>query len=172
MVDGARVLVIDDDPLFRSLIAKTLGDDFVVTLASNGEEGFHLASETPPDVAVIDVQMPGWDGLKTLAEFREHRRLKSIPVMMLTSDASKGSVMTAIDAGANDYILKTSFSKEDLRARVSRLADMHRNPVEDSQSQASSETGDASENVDALNRFATDTDESLEGLQELVDCWD
>ena len=116
-----RILLIDDDPLFRSLIMAILRKDYMVSVASNGLEGFQKALEHPPDLAVIDVQMPVWDGLKTLKGFRIHPTLKNVPVMMLTSDANKETVVAAIQGGAQGYILKSSFMKDDFLKKVHRL---------------------------------------------------
>ena len=69
MLKRARILVIDDDPLFRSLIVSLLRKQYYVSVASNGSEGFYKALEQPPELAIIDVQMPVWDGLKTLRAF-------------------------------------------------------------------------------------------------------
>ena len=121
MLRRPRILIIDDDPLFRSLIVSVLRADFVVAVASDGEEGYYKALEHVPDLAVVDVQMPGWDGLKTLKSFRSQPSLASIPVVMLTGDASKDTVLAAIQAGANDYVIKVSFSKEEFLGKLNRL---------------------------------------------------
>ena len=79
-----RVLIIDDDPLIRTLLVSALRKDCLVAVAAEGSEGFYKALELTPDVAVIDVNMPGWDGLKTLEAFRAHPGLKNVKVIMLT----------------------------------------------------------------------------------------
>jgi len=117
----SRVIVIDDDPLFRNLIVSMLRKDFFVSVASEGSEGYYKAIEHPPDVAVIDVQMPGWDGLKTLKAFRAHQLLSPTLVMMLTGDASRETVVAAIQGGAHDYVIKTKFSREEFLAKLNRL---------------------------------------------------
>ncbi len=121
MPNRARILVIDDDPLFRSLIVSLLRKEYLVSVASEGSEGFYKALEHPPDAAVVDIQMPGWDGLKTLKAFRSHPALQNVKIMILTSDASKETVLAAIHGGANDYIIKTSFSKEEFYQKLSKL---------------------------------------------------
>jgi PleD family two-component response regulator len=64
--------------------------------------------------------MPKWDGLRTLKAFQAHPALTQVPVMMLTSDASRQTVMAAIQAGATDYVIKTTLAREDLLRRVCR----------------------------------------------------
>lgn len=119
--DRPRVIVIDDDPLFRSLITTLLRKEYLVTVASDGAEGYYKAAEYPPDIALIDVQMPGWDGIKTLRHFRSHPMLNKVSLVMLTSDSSRETVMASIEAGAHDYIVKTSFSREDLFTKLARF---------------------------------------------------
>lgn len=116
-----RVLVIDDDPLFRSLMMSMLRKDFLVSVAGGGEEGYYKALEHAPDLAVIDIRMPGWDGLRTLAAFRAHQSLSKIPVIMLTADASRRTVMSAIQGGASDYVLKTCLNKDDFLRKVCKF---------------------------------------------------
>jgi len=116
-----RVLIIDDDPLIRQLLVTALRKDCLVAVASEGSEGFYKALEVTPDLVVIDVNMPGWDGLKTLEAFRAHPALKGVKVIMLTADASKQTVMAAIHGGAHDYVIKTTFSKADFYRKVNRL---------------------------------------------------
>ena len=118
---ATRVLIIDDDPLIRALLVSALRKDCFVAVAADGAEGFAKALELKPDVAVIDVNMPGWDGLKTLEAFRGDDRLRSVKIIMLTADASKQTVMAAVRGGANDYLIKTSFSKADFYRKLNQL---------------------------------------------------
>jgi CheY-like chemotaxis protein len=116
-----RVLVIDDDPLFRNLIVSSLRSDYLVSVAGDGAEGFRKASEHPPDFAVIDIQMPGWDGLRTLKAFRAASELARVGTVMLTADASRETVMAAIQGGADDYVIKSTFSREAFLQKLARL---------------------------------------------------
>jgi CheY-like chemotaxis protein len=118
---GTRVLIIDDDPLIRTLLVSALRKDCLVGVAAEGSEGFGKALELKPDVAVIDVNMPGWDGLKTLEAFRAHPSLRDTKIIMLTADSSKQTVMAAVRAGANDYLIKTSFSKAEFYRKLNLL---------------------------------------------------
>jgi CheY-like chemotaxis protein len=118
---ATRVLIIDDDPLIRTLLVSALRKDCYVAVAADGADGFAKALELKPDVAVIDVNMPGWDGLKTLEAFRGDATLREIKIIMLTADASKQTVMAAVRAGANDYLIKTSFSKAEFYRKLNYL---------------------------------------------------
>jgi CheY-like chemotaxis protein len=117
-----RILVIDDDPVFRALIAGLLKNVYVVTTAESGPEGYRLALEQPPHVALIDVQMPGWDGIETLEKFRTHPELARIKTAILTSDASRKTVIKAIQSGADAYIVKTNFSRSELLQKLQSLS--------------------------------------------------
>ena len=116
-----HILVVDDDPLFRSLMVGVLRRDFDVTVACDGADGFYRALDRRPDVMVLDLQMPGWDGLKTLRAVRSHPTLADIKVMVLTSDSSRETVLAAIHAGADDYTIKTAFSRDEFRQKLDRL---------------------------------------------------
>ncbi|MCC7420035.1 MAG: response regulator [Planctomycetaceae bacterium] len=121
MKPRTRVLVIDDEPLFRHLVASMLRRDYAVSMACEGSEGYYKAIEDPPDIALVDVQMPGWDGLKTLKAFRTHPILATVKVVILTGDASKETVLAAIHGGASEYLVKTHLSREMLHTTLEKL---------------------------------------------------
>jgi DNA-binding response OmpR family regulator len=121
MLKRARILVIDDDPLFRSLIVSLLRKQYYVSVAGDGSEGFYKALEQPPELAIIDVQMPVWDGLKTLRAFRTHPALATVKTMILSGDANRDTVLAAIYDGANDYVIKSSFSKTEFLEKIVNL---------------------------------------------------
>lgn len=125
-----HILVVDDDPLFRSLMVGVLRRDFDVTVACDGADGFYRALDRRPDVTVLDLQMPGWDGLKTLRAFRGHPALNNVKVMVLTSDSSRETVLAAIHAGADDYTIKTAFSRDEFRLKLDRLFQRNRSESE------------------------------------------
>jgi DNA-binding response OmpR family regulator len=116
-----RLLLIDDDPISRELLSYGLGRDFRVSCASNGEDGVAEAIEASPDIIILDMQMPGWDGLRTLKSIREKPSLESIPILVLSGGATKESVIEAKRLGAGDYLLKTHAPNEILLQRLSHL---------------------------------------------------
>lgn len=117
----ARILVIDDDPTVRQLLTGMLRRDYIVAVANDGQEGFTKATEHVPDLAVVDVQMPKWDGLKTLKAFRANPILQKVPVIILTVDSRKSTVLTAIQSGASDYMIKADLTSERLLAKIAKL---------------------------------------------------
>lgn len=146
----SRILVIDDDPLFRSLLTSMLCQEFSVSTASDGAEGYYKALEQPPDLTIVDIKMPGWDGLRTLKAFRAHHLLATRPIMMLTGDASRPSIQAALEAGANDYVIKTTLSREILIRKV------HRQLGEP----------DVDSDVDSIDRPMRNSQAALDGLVE------
>lgn len=124
--DRARVLVMDDDPSFRNLVSAVLRTRYLISVADDGLAGLQKIKESRPDVALIDVQMPGLDGLQTLAAIRKDPTLSHLWAIMLTADASRETVLAAIHAGADDYLIKTAFSKEEVVRKIDRLLERER----------------------------------------------
>lgn len=122
MPQSIRVLVIDDDPLFRTLIVTHLRKSYILSVASEGSEGYQKALQINPDIAIIDVNMAGWDGLQTLTAFRNDPKLKDVKIVMLTGDSTKQTVMNAIHSGADGYLLKSDFTKELLEKKIASLS--------------------------------------------------
>jgi DNA-binding response OmpR family regulator len=114
-----RVLVVDDDPAVTSVLKRGLSyEGFSVDAASSGVEGLALAREHPPDLVVLDIMMPGMDGLEVL------RRLRSsdtqLPVLLLTGKDAPSDQVEGLERGADDYVVKP-FTFEVLVARVRAL---------------------------------------------------
>lgn len=107
-----RILIIDDDPQMRSLLVARLRREFLVAVASDGREGLQKAYERVPDLAIIDIHMPGWDGLQTTRELRKVHEFEQLRILILTADSKRESVTAAISAGADDFLLKTELTPE------------------------------------------------------------
>lgn len=115
------MLVVDDDPAFRKLVHAVLQNRYAVTVAADGISGLNAVREQLPHLAVVDVQMPEMDGLQLLSAIRSDVSLSSIKVIMLTADASRDTVMAAVRAGVDDYLIKTAFSKDELIRKIESL---------------------------------------------------
>ena len=117
------VLVADDDDDILLLVTTRLRrDGFDVIAARNGEEALALAQERKPAVAVLDIGMPGLDGLEVLARIRADEELNGTRVLLLTAKAQESDVRRGHDAGADAYVRKP-FSPAELSARVRELAE-------------------------------------------------
>ena len=114
-----RVLVVDDDPSVRNFLKRGLAyEGFAVDLAESGEVGLRMARERQPDFVILDLMMPGIDGLEVL------RRLRAVdeqlPVIMLTAKDTPEDQIKGLETGADDYVVKP-VSFEVLLARIRAL---------------------------------------------------
>ena len=122
-MSGPVVLVADDDDDILLLVTTRLQlDGFDVVSARNGVEALVLAKQRRPAVAVLDVGMPGLDGLEVLTQIRADDELQATRVLLLTAKALESDVQRGYESGADDYVRKP-FSPADLSARVRTLAD-------------------------------------------------
>ncbi len=120
-------LVVEDDPGIRYLLGFILEQQgWRVLEACDGPQGLAAILDGPvTDAVLLDIMLPGVDGLQLLDIIRGDRRWKGVPVMMLTTKGDEPSVSRALAAGANDYVAKP-FDPADLAARVNRLPRRHR----------------------------------------------
>jgi CheY-like chemotaxis protein len=101
------VLVIEDNVLNMKLVRSLLNlAKYKVLEAVDAEKGIHLAREHRPDLILMDIQLPGMDGLSATRNIREDAELKTIPVVALTSYAMQGDDKKAREAGCTGYISK------------------------------------------------------------------
>ena len=110
-----RVLVVDDEPKILEVVRDYLVDaGFSVTTASDGPSALALARSVPPDLVILDLGLPGLDGLDVA---RELQRRGSVPIIMLTARAAEVDRVLGLELGADDYLVKP-FSPRELVARV------------------------------------------------------
>lgn len=102
----ASILVIDDVLANLTLFEAALALDFDVLSATSGALGFAMAIESPPDLILLDVVMPGMDGFETLSVFKAEPALSHIPLIFVTAVSDTESEMRALALGAADYIAK------------------------------------------------------------------
>jgi two-component system copper resistance phosphate regulon response regulator CusR len=114
-----RILVVEDEQKVSAALASGLeADHYSVRVATTGEEGFYLAHAEPFDLLILDVMLPGRDGLEILSTMRQ-RGLKT-PVLLLTARDEVEDRVRGLDAGADDYLVKP-FAFPELLARVRAL---------------------------------------------------
>jgi DNA-binding response OmpR family regulator len=117
----ATVLVADDDEDILELVAFRLERaGYEVITARDGTEALAAARERHPDLAVLDVMMPGMTGYDVTRELRGDDATRAIPVILLTARVQEADVNRGFEAGADDYLRKP-FSPQELRARVQAL---------------------------------------------------
>ena len=122
MTDPVVLVADDDDDILLLVTMRLRRDGFVVIAARNGEEALALAQQQRPDVAVLDIGMPGLDGLEVLQRIRADDDLRGMRVLLLTAKAQESDVRRGYDAGADAYVRKP-FSPAELSARVRALVD-------------------------------------------------
>ncbi|HVS88769.1 MAG TPA: response regulator transcription factor [Candidatus Acidoferrum sp.] len=111
----ANILVVDDEPQIRRVMRSTLSSQgYTVTEAKTGEEALDSIRKERPDLVLLDVNMPGMGGIETC---REIRRSSDAPIIMLTVRKAERDKVLALDAGADDYVVKP-FGMEELLARI------------------------------------------------------
>jgi two-component system, OmpR family, KDP operon response regulator KdpE len=114
-VSGENILVVDDEPQIRRVMRSTLSaHGYVITEAMTGEEGVESARKERPDLVLLDMNMPGMGGLEAC---REIRRSTDAPIIVLTVRNAERDKVMALDAGADDYVVKP-FGIEELLARI------------------------------------------------------
>lgn len=122
--DGrSTILVIEDHNDVARLIGDKLGEQYLVSYASDGEMGFVKAGELLPDLIITDVKMPLMDGLELCRRVRASKRLRHIPVIMLSARSSVDDRIRGIEAGADVYMEKP-FVADELRMWVSKMLEM------------------------------------------------
>jgi DNA-binding response OmpR family regulator len=114
-----RILKIDDDPAVTSLLKRGLSyEGYMVDIAGSGESGLAMAREHAPDLVILDIMMPGPDGLEVLQRLRAADAC--LPVLLLTAKDAPADQVHGLETGADDYVIKP-FTFEVLLARVRAL---------------------------------------------------
>ena len=114
-MNAANILVVDDEPQIRRVLRSTLSTrGYVITEANTGEEALESLRRGRPDLILLDVNMPGMGGIEAC---REIRRGSDAPIIMLTVRNAERDKVAALDAGADDYVVKP-FGIEELLARI------------------------------------------------------
>lgn len=112
---NTRILVIDDDRKVTDLLHRGLGyEGYIMDIAHGGHEGLALAREHVPDLVILDIMMPGMDGLEVCRRLRSEGK---IPILMLTARDAVADRVIGLETGADDYLVKP-FAYEELLARI------------------------------------------------------
>ena len=116
---GDKVLVVDDELEIRDLLSRFLTEEgYEVILASNGKEAIELAERENPQVILLDIMMPGIDGIETCKRLKAEEKTRFIPVIMAT--AFWDTYAEAIEAGAEDFVTKP-FNLAEISFRVQSI---------------------------------------------------
>lgn len=115
-----RILAVDDNSISLATIEQALKDKYEVTPLNSGVRALQYLKKNKPDLILLDVRMASKDGVETLREIREMEECKDIPVIMLTSQNDKNTVLESFMLGADNYILKP-FKTQDLHERIENV---------------------------------------------------
>src|SRR5215468_11688270 len=111
----AKVLIVEDDPTIRTMVVRALGErGHAVATAANALTGLQLAVAERPDVVLLDLGLPDLDGRELL---RMLRAVSPVPIIVVTAAGAEHEMVRALDAGADDYVIKP-FGAEQLDARI------------------------------------------------------
>jgi two-component system, OmpR family, response regulator MprA len=114
----ARILVVDDDPeIVRLLKRGLMYEGYTVDTAADGNQALAAARDNPPDLVILDVMMPGMNGVEVT---RRLRQASSVPILLLTAKSGVQDKVAGLDSGADDYLVKP-FDFNELVARVRAL---------------------------------------------------
>jgi len=117
-MSAKRILVVEDERDISELIRYNLTKNgYQVMVAMSGEEGLRLARQNPPDLVVLDLMLPGLDGLDVCRTLKSDPQTAAIPVIMVTARGEEADIVAGLELGAHDYVCKP-FSPRVLVARV------------------------------------------------------
>jgi len=131
-VSAQKILVIEDHRDTRELLKYNLTSaGFDVAAAEDGQGGLNLASAFKPDIVLLDLMMPGMDGLETCRQLKSDVNLARIPVIMLTAKGEEVDKIVGLELGADDYVVKP-FSPRELVLRIKAILRRSGSPQPDS----------------------------------------
>lgn len=118
MNENVEIVIVEDDAAVRRVLELTLKSaGYRVCGEATGPDGYRRILSDRPQLALLDVMLPGMDGLEICRRLRGHAETAALPVVMLTAKGEEGDIVAGLDAGANDYVTKP-FSKDVLLARI------------------------------------------------------
>ena len=122
--ESKNVLIVEDHADIAEMVGAYLEErDYIVDYAADGVTGLHLAVTNPYDAIVLDVMLPGMDGLEICSKIREEAK-SDVPIIMLTARDTLDDKVTGLDRGADDYLVKP-FAIQELEARIRSLIRRH-----------------------------------------------
>jgi two-component system phosphate regulon response regulator PhoB len=117
-MNKARVLIIEDDPAIQEMLSLAFaGEGWDLLAAGSGEDGMALLGKNRADCIILDIMLPGMDGLKFLKKIKNESRFKTIPVILASARGEEADIITGLELGADDYVVKP-YSPRVLKARV------------------------------------------------------
>lgn len=122
-----KVLIVDDDPALRQLYNVQLSQQYAVVEAVDGEDGLVKAKQEKPDLILLDVMMPKFDGIAFLSKIKEDQDMAKTPIVMLTNFGQENLIQQAFNLGVTDYLLKYKVTPSEMVEKVNQV--LNANPV-------------------------------------------
>lgn len=141
MNNGKKIIVIEDEPDIQEVIVHNLlRDGYQVDATPNGERGLELVRRMKPDLVLLDLMLPGLDGVEICRRMKADPRTRTVSIIMVTARGEESDVVLGLGLGADDYVCKP-FSPRELMERVKAV--LRRGPLQDHQSRERIVVGDA-----------------------------
>ncbi len=123
-----HILIVEDEEDIRELVRYNLErEGFSVSEAESGEEGLKKVLKKRPDLILLDLMLPGKDGMQVCRELKQNEEARSIPILMMTARGEESDIVAGLELGAEDYIVKP-FSPKVLMARVKAVLRRNTSP--------------------------------------------
>ncbi len=128
------ILVVEDESEIQELLRYNLAKDgYQIRCTDTGEEALRVARDNPPDLVLLDLMLPGIDGLEVCRKLKSDPRTRQVPILMLTAKGEEVDIVTGLELGADDYLTKP-FSPRVLTARIRTVLRRASNEPPDDQS--------------------------------------
>ncbi len=116
----AKIMIIDDDELMRDLLVRVLGGaSYEISYAKDSEDALRQLRDAQPDVILMDIHLPGLDGISLTRRLKSNEELASIPIILITGDPRRETVKGGLDAGAVSFVVKP-FTRKSLKEKLDR----------------------------------------------------
>ena len=117
-----RVLIVEDEPLVARMYEKALAfDNFEVELAMGGENGVAKTRDWKPDIVLMDIMMPGMNGIEALEKIKTDPEIQNIPIVMLTNLSGENDMDLAKEKGAIDYWVKKDIKPKEMGKQLNKI---------------------------------------------------
>lgn len=114
-----KIVIAEDDKFISEMyVTKLLSEGFDVECARDGQEAVEKICEIQPDIVLLDIFMPKLNGIEVLKKIRSDKKVKATPVIVLTNASEKDHVSKAMEMGANDYLVKSSFTPDEVVSKI------------------------------------------------------
>lgn len=122
--NGAHILVIEDDAFMSGLLNRKLAqENFKISAATNTEEAKQVLAKDPVNLILLDIVLPGVDGMTFLTELKKSPEYKNIPVVIISNLGQEEEVEKGIKEGASDYLIKANSTPGEIANKVKELLD-------------------------------------------------